>query len=66
MRVANYTHFGGIHFETANLRNLMAWSATANPLTGQPFTEAECLGIAGGIAAGYQWCPSLPGHDAKS
>jgi len=66
MRVENYTHFGGIHFETANLRNLMAWSGTANPLTGQPFTEAECLGIAGGIAAGYQWCPSLPGHDAGS
>lgn len=66
MRVENYTHFGGIHFETANLRNLMAWSGTPNPLTGQPFTETECLGIAGGIAAGYQWCPSIPGHDYGS
>jgi hypothetical protein len=66
MRVANYTHFGGAHFESANLKNLMAWAGTDNPLTGKPFTEGECLGIAGGIAAGYQWCPSVPGYEAGS
>jgi len=66
MRVENYTHFGGTHYESANLKNLMAWAGAANPLTGQPFTEAECMGIAGGIAAGYQWCPSIPGYDIGS
>jgi hypothetical protein len=66
MRVENYTHFGGTHYESANLKNLMAWARAVNPLTGQPFTEAECIGIAGGIAAGYQWCPSLPGWDIGS
>ncbi len=62
MRVDGYTHFGGAHFESANLKNLMAWAGAGNPLTGKAFTEAECLGIAGGIAAGYQWCPSVPGY----
>jgi len=66
MRVEDYTHFGGVHFESANLKNLMAWAGAENPLTGAPFTEAECFGIAGGIAAGYQWCPSIPGSSCGS
>jgi hypothetical protein len=66
MRVEDYTHFGGVHFESANLKNLMRWAGTENPLTGKPFTEAQCFGIAGGIAAGYQWCPSVPGADFGS
>src|SRR5687767_13628942 len=66
MRLEDYTHFGGAHFESANLKNLMLWAGVENPLTGKPFSEAECLGIAGGIAAGYQWCPSVPGYDGGS
>ncbi|MEP7361843.1 MAG: DUF4872 domain-containing protein [Acidobacteriota bacterium] len=66
MRVEDYTYFGGVHFESANLKNLMAWAGVENPHTGKPFTEAECLGIAGGIAAGYQWCPSVLGYEAGS
>jgi hypothetical protein len=45
----------GAHFETANVRNLLA----AN---GVDVTEAMCLGIGGGIAAGYQFCPSVSGY----
>ena len=42
----------GAHFETANVRNLLRAS-------GIEISEAMCLGIGGGIAAGYQFCPSI-------
>ncbi|MFN0103222.1 MAG: DUF4872 domain-containing protein [Bryobacteraceae bacterium] len=46
----------GAHFETANVRNLLRAS-------GIEVSEAMCLGIGGGIAAGYQFCPSVQSYD---
>ncbi len=47
----------GAHFETANVRNLLA-------AHGVEASEAMCLGVGGGIAAGYQFCPSVPNYGA--
>ncbi len=47
----------GAHFETANVRNLLLAS-------GVEVSEAMCLGIGGGIAAGYQFCPSVQNYHA--
>jgi hypothetical protein len=60
-------HFptGGTHWETAALRNALAYSGVIAPHTGKPLTEPMCLGIAGGIAAGYSFCPSIPRWEAK-
>lgn len=46
----------GAHFETANVRNLLR-------ACGVEASEAMCLGVGGGIAAGYQFCPSLQKYD---
>jgi hypothetical protein len=59
MYVPDYAQFGGRHVESANLKNLLAHTGTVNPATGQPLSEALCFGIAGGIGAGYSWCPSV-------
>jgi hypothetical protein len=66
MIVKNYNRFGGKHFESAALKNTFAHSGVLAPHTGEPFSEALCLGIAGGIAAGYSFCPSIPGHGVGS
>lgn len=47
----------GAHFETANIRNLLCGA-------GIEVSEAMCLGIGGGIAAGYQFCPSVQGYES--
>src|SRR5262249_35538047 len=60
MQVPGYSHFGGKHGESAALKNLLAHVGVVNPCTGAPFTEALCYGIAGGIGAGYSFCPSIP------
>lgn len=59
MRVEGYAQFGGQHGESANLKNLLGHAGVVNPWTGKPFTEALCFGIAGGIGAGYSFCPSV-------
>ncbi len=46
----------GAHFETANVRNLLRAS-------GVEISEAMCLGIGGGIAAGCQFCPSAQKYE---
>jgi len=46
----------GVHFETANVRNLLQ-------SVGVTMSEAMCLGIGGGIAAGYQYCPSVQKYE---
>jgi hypothetical protein len=51
-RMAASTFAPGAHFETANVRNLLRQA-------GIETSEAMCLGIGGGIAAGYQFCPSV-------
>ena len=45
----------GAHFETANVRNLLRASRVK-------ISEAMCLGIGGGVAAGYQFCPSAQNY----
>ncbi|HEY3242506.1 MAG TPA: DUF4872 domain-containing protein [Phycisphaerae bacterium] len=62
MLVANYKHFGGKHWETAAIKNTLAHAGVLAPHTGEPFSEALCLGIAGGIGAGYSFCPSYVGQ----
>lgn len=59
MSVEGYAHFGGQHGESANLKNLLGHAGMVNPWTGKSFTEALCFGIAGGIGAGYSFCPSV-------
>ncbi|MEX2216602.1 MAG: DUF4872 domain-containing protein [Phycisphaeraceae bacterium] len=60
-----YNHFGGIHWETAALKNALAYAGVTAPHTGKPLSEAMCLGVASGIAAGYQFCPSIPSWEKK-
>jgi hypothetical protein len=62
MLVASYQHFGGKHWETAAIKNTLAHAGVRAPHTGAPFSEALCLGIAGGIGAGYSFCPSYVGQ----
>ena len=61
----NFHHFGGTHWETAALKNTLAYSGVTSPHTGKPLSEAVCLGISGGIAAGYSFCPSIPSWESK-
>lgn len=61
----NFHHFGGTHWETAALKNTLAYSGVTSPHTGKPLSEALCLGIGGGIAAGYSFCPSIPAWETK-
>jgi hypothetical protein len=57
--VNGYAHFGGIHGESAALKNLLAFA-------GVSLSEALCFGIAGGIGAGYSFCPSVVRHGTGS
>lgn len=66
MLVDKFASFGGAHAETAAMKNLLAHAGVVSPLTGAPLSEAMCLGIAGGIAAGYSFCPSVPEDNAGS
>src|SRR5262245_28301325 len=66
MRVPDYAHFGGKHGEAAAIKNLLDHAGVTNPCTDKPFTEAMCFGIAGGVGAGYSFCPSVPRHGLGS
>jgi hypothetical protein len=50
--------------DSAALKNLLAHAGALNPADGKPMSEALCFGLAGGIGAGYSFCPSVPrsGH----
>jgi hypothetical protein len=61
-----YAHFGGKNAESAAIKNLLAFAGVVNPQTGKPFSEALCFGIAGGIGAGYSFCPSVPRYGGGS
>lgn len=60
--VEGFQHFGGQHAESATLKNLMSFHNVSNPISGEPLSESLCFGIAGGIGAGYSFCPSVPRH----
>jgi Domain of unknown function (DUF4872)/Butirosin biosynthesis protein H, N-terminal len=64
--VKGYGHFGGRHEESAALKNLLSFAGVRNPQTGGLFSEALCFGIAGGIGAGYSFCPSVVRHGTGS
>jgi hypothetical protein len=51
--IATYRQFGGIHPETAALRNILAAKQIVAPHTGKSFSEAMILGISGGLGMGY-------------
>ncbi len=64
--VNGYSHFGGKHGESAALKNLLAFAGVKHPITKGPLSEALCFGIAGGIGAGYSFCPSIVRHGCGS
>lgn len=45
--------YGGIHSDTAVLRNALTRQSLGDPRTDQPLSEAMILGIGGGLGAGY-------------
>ena len=51
--VESYAQFGGIHWETGSLRNVLAHKGIHNPHTSQPFSEAMLFGLTGGVAVMY-------------
>lgn len=54
-----FNWFGGRHGESTALRGLLAHAGVKNPASGEPLSEPLCFGIAGGIGAGYSFCPSV-------
>ena len=60
MILTGYRHFGGVNWDSAALKNTLAYSGVLDPRTRKPLTEAMCLGIGGGIGVGYSFCPSIP------
>lgn len=59
MPTVPYSWFGGRHGEAASLRGLLAHAGVKHPASCEPLSESLCFGIAGGIAAGYSFCPSV-------
>ena len=53
MILDNYRTIGGVHPETASMKNILAYHGVKAPHTGEPFSEAMLLGIAGGLGACY-------------
>lgn len=51
--IKNYAQFGGLHYETGTVHNVLAHGGVKAPHTGQPLSEALLLGISGGVAFGY-------------
>ncbi len=51
--VDGYTQFGGTHWETASLRNVLAHKGVVAPHNGNPLTEAMLFGVGGGVSVMY-------------
>jgi hypothetical protein len=49
----DYHHFGGRHWESGSLHNYYAYRNVLAPHTGEPYSEALFMGVAGGAAIGY-------------
>ena len=49
----NFTQFAGRYWDTAAIRNALAYQGVKAPHTGQPYSEAMLLGISGGATFGY-------------
>jgi hypothetical protein len=54
-----YKDFGGLHWETANLKNVLAFTGLRAPHSQDPLSEAILLGIGGGIQPGYSFHPNV-------
>jgi hypothetical protein len=48
--IEDYNEFGGMHWETGSLRNVLAYEGVKAPHTGKPLSEAMLLGLSGGVA----------------
>jgi Domain of unknown function (DUF4872)/Butirosin biosynthesis protein H, N-terminal len=57
-----FAQFGGRHGESAAIKNALEYQGVKAPHTKKPMSEALCFGIAGGLGAGYSFCPSVPRH----
>lgn len=66
MRVNGFHPTGGRHGESAAMAHLLAHAGVVNPVNGKPLSESLCFGIAGGIGAGYSFCPSMVRHGTGS
>ena len=53
MSLDSYQTIGGVHPETASIKNILAYHGVKAPHTGKPFSEAMLLGIGGGLGACY-------------
>jgi Domain of unknown function (DUF4872)/Butirosin biosynthesis protein H, N-terminal len=53
------TRLGGVHGDSAALKDLLAITGIRRADTKEPLSEALCFGIAGGIAAGYTLVPGF-------
>lgn len=51
--LSKYRHFGGRHWETGSVHNILAYRGVKAPHTGQPLSEALLMGISGGLLMGY-------------
>jgi hypothetical protein len=56
----DFQPLGGVLTDSCALRDLLAHARIDNPTTHAPFSEPLCFGLAGGIGAGYSFCPSVP------
>lgn len=60
----DYKQFGGRHWETGSVHNILAYQGVKGPHNGQPLSEALLLGISGGITFGY-FLFHYDGHDPQ-
>jgi hypothetical protein len=51
--LTSYQMIGGVHPETASIRNILAFHGVKAPHTGEPLSEAMLLGIGGGLGTCY-------------
>ena len=58
----DYDEFSGRHYETAAIRNHLAYRGYKAPHTGEPYTEALMMGVSGGAVMGY-FSFAYEGHD---
>ena len=63
MILDGYKMIGGVHPETASIKNVLAFHGVHAPHTGKPFSEAMLLGIGGGLGSCYimwEWEKRVP------
>jgi hypothetical protein len=51
--IEGYNRFGGTHWETASICNVLAHQAVKAPHTREPLSEAMLLGLSGGVTSMY-------------